>query len=126
MAIAALYAVGRLWAILRGVPNDPEDIRYWYRAPLADLVARSRKSRGNWCVTIGRVTHVRGDVIYGFQVAHELRHSQQANRMSIPVFLVVWLWQCATKGYRRAPLELEAERYEQLHKAEFSDRRRGQ
>jgi hypothetical protein len=120
----ALYAAGRLVALVRGTPNEPDDIRYWYGSPLAWAIAKSRRSAGNWCVTIGRVTHVRRHQIEGFQVAHELRHSQQAHRMSVPVFLARWLWQCARYGYRKAPLEMDAERYEQLHAAEFKDRRR--
>lgn len=43
---------------------------------------------------------------------HEYQHVLQIDRMGWLPFYAVWLWQRLTKGYRNAPLEVEARAFE--------------
>ena len=43
---------------------------------------------------------------------HEYQHVLQIDRMGWLPFYVTWLWQRLTKGYRAAPLEVEARAFE--------------
>lgn len=107
LILVALALWGRLAAWLRGPPR-PQDIRYHWRHWAPRLVARSRRSSGNWAITLGRRTYVRFGFIRAKHRKHEYEHSLQAHRLSLPVFLVLWVYQCLRYGYRGAGLEVKA------------------
>lgn len=83
---------------------------------IARLAARKLKA-GNAAIVIGNTIYLHGVTRAYFLnnpawLRHELKHVEQYRRLSIPVFIIVYLYQCLRFGYAHAPLELAACRAE--------------
>jgi hypothetical protein len=64
-------------------------------------------------ITFGHGIYIRERLISNRLVSHELRHVHQYEEAgSIAAFLETYLKQIVSVGYARAPLELDAQRYE--------------
>lgn len=113
------YAVGRVRAWRRGPPTDQTDIRYHWRSWLGRVAAATRRSEGNWCVTLGRQTYVRRDAIEAQSAAHEFSHSLDAHAWGAPLYVLRCLAEYAIHGYARAPVEVRAHQYAVDHALHF-------
>ncbi len=83
---------------------------------LAKLAAQKLKAC-NAAIVIGSTIYLYGVSKTSFLnnpswVRHELKHVEQYRKLSTPVFIVQYLYQCIRFGYYRAPLEVAARRAE--------------
>ncbi len=86
------------------------------RAWIACIAARKLKA-GNVAIVIGNTIYLHGVTRAYFLsnpawLRHELKHVEQYRRLSIPLFIMLYLYQCLRFGYTNAPLELAARQAE--------------
>lgn len=114
-----LFILGRLRARRRGPPRDQRDITYHWRSRMAEAVAWARHSDGNWCITLGRHTFVRGTTIEAQAAAHEFSHSADAHRVGVVPYVLLCLYQYVVHGYATAAVEVRAHQFAIDHVGQF-------
>jgi hypothetical protein len=94
-------------SVVRKIPT-PEDPELRSIAVATSLIGPNTGG-----ITFGHGIYIRNEHLTNRLVSHELRHVHQYEAVgSIAAFLESYLGQIASVGYKRAPLELDAQRHE--------------